>query len=211
MAVIRRAASPLLVLCLFTATAPLLCQDEERPYFALNSGRTFAPGEKPSITLTTTNVPELEFRVYRINDPFKFFENLEDPHMFGGQAQRPPRERTLIERFHTWKQALRNEIRFGVRDQFTDKAWKDVHNWRSHPTDIRTHGPTTFATTPVLNSQQLVAKWQTHVDASEAWHTETIPVEVTSEGVYLVEATRDDLRAFTIVMVSEIGIISKST
>ena len=210
MAVVRRAASPLLAFCLLTATAPLLCQEEERPYFALNSSRTFAPGEKPSITLTTTNVPDIAFRVYRINDPFKFFETLEDPHMFGGQAQRPPQEKTLIERFHTWKRTLRDDVRWGIRNQFTDKAWKEVHQWRAHPKENRTHGPTTFATTPVLNSQQLVATWQTHVSGAEAWHTATVPVEVTQPGVYLVEATRDDLRAFTILMVSEIGIISKT-
>jgi uncharacterized protein YfaS (alpha-2-macroglobulin family) len=206
----NRLSSPLLALCLLTATAPVLCQEEERPYFALNSSETFAPGQKPSITLTTSNLPDLAFRVYRINDPFKFFENLEDPHMFGGQAQRPPQEKTLIERFHTWKRNLRDDIRWGIRNQFTDDAWKDVHNWRSRPVDNRSHGPTTFATAPVLNPQQLVATWQTHIGATGTWHTETVPVEVTQPGVYLVEATRDELRAFTILMVSEIGIISKT-
>ena len=196
---------------MLTAAAPIMCQEEERPYFALNSSRTFAPGETPSIILTTTNVADVAFRVYRINDPFKFFESLEDPHMFGGQAQRPPQRQTFIERFHTWKVRLRNQIRWDVRDQFTDKAWKDVRDFRHSPPENRSHGVTTFATTPVLNSQQLVATWQTHIGKSEAWHTATIPVEVAKEGVYLVEATRDDLRAFTIVMVSQIGIISKTT
>ena len=133
LAVIRRAASPLLAVWLFAASAPLLCQDEQRPYFALGSSRTFAPGEKATITLTTTNVPDVAFRVYRINDPFKFFETLEDPHMFGGQAQRPPTETTLLEKFHTWKRSLRNDIRWGVRHQFSDTAWKDMHSWRSQP------------------------------------------------------------------------------
>ena len=190
--------------------APLLCQDEQRPYFALNSSRTFAPGEKPAITVTTNKVADLAFRVYKIRDPFKFFAELEDPHMFGGQARRPPHERTFIEQFHAWKQSLRNQVRWDIRHQFTDQAWKDVHQLRA-PKENRTHGPTTFATTPVLNSQQLVATWQTHVLSPEAWHTSTVPVEVTAEGIYLVEATRDDQRAYTIVMVSEIGIISKTT
>ena len=198
-----------MAVCLFAVTAPLLCQEEERPYFALNSSRTFAPGEQPQVNLTTTNVSDLAFRVYRIKDPFTFFGNLEDPHMFGGQAQRPPHEQTLIERFHAWKRSLRDDIRWGVRDQFTDKAWQDLHQWRG-ATHTRSHGPTTFATPAVLNSQQLVATWQTHVGASEAWHSTSIPVEVKEEGVYLVEATRDDLRAFTILMVSRIGIISKT-
>ncbi len=200
----------LVALCLLFASAPLLCQEEERPYFALNSSRTFAPGEKASITLTTSNVTDVAFRVYRINDPFKFFEKLEDPHMFGGQAQTPPHETTLIERFHTWKQTLRGDIRWGVRNQFTDNAWKDIHEWRHGGGENRTHGATTFATAPVINSQQLVATWNTHIGTTEAWHTATVPVEVVQQGVYLVEATRDDLRAFTIVMISEIGIISKT-
>ncbi len=198
-----------LALCVLM-TAPLLCQEEARPYFALNSSRTFAPGEKPSITVTTSSVPDLAFRVYKIRDPFKFFAELEDPHMFGGQGQRPAHEKTWIERFHAWKQTWRDKVRWGVRNQFTDNAWKDVHQWHA-PKDNRSHGPTTFATAPVLNAQQVVATWQTHFASPEAWHTSTIPVEVTQEGVYLVEATRDDQRAFTIVMVSEIGIISKTT
>ena len=208
---VRSLASALFALCLLTAAAPVLCQEEERPYFALNSSRTFAPGETPSIILTTTNVADVAFRVYRINDPFKFFESLEDPHMFGGQAQRPAQRETFIERFHAWKRRLRDDIRWGVRDQFTDRAWKDVRQWRHRPTESRSHGVTTFATAPMLNSQQVVATWQTHIGTAEAWHTATIPVEVTNEGVYLVEATRDDLRAFTIVIVSQIGIISKTT
>ena len=127
---------------------PLLCQEEQRPFFALNSTRTFSPREMPSISVSTSNVPDLAFRVYQISDPFKFFSELEDPHMFGGQAQRPPHEKTFIEQFHSWKQSWRDRVRWGVRDQFTDKAWKDVHSWRQ-PAENRTHGPTTFATTPV--------------------------------------------------------------
>src|ERR1051326_1816722 len=87
---LRCMVSPLVAISLGAGAAPLLCQEEQRPYFALNSGRTFGPGEKPVITLMTTNVSDLAFRVYRINDPFRFFESLEDPHVFGGQAQRPP-------------------------------------------------------------------------------------------------------------------------
>jgi uncharacterized protein YfaS (alpha-2-macroglobulin family) len=191
-------------------SAPLLCQEEERPYFALNSSRTYAPGERATVTLTTVNVPDIAFRVYRINDPVKFFQSLEDPHMFGGQAQRPPHEKTLIEKFHSWKRGLRDEIRWGVRDQFSAQAWTDIHSWRT-PKEQRSYGATTFATAPVLNSQQLVATWQTHIGSGGRWNTSTVPIEAKDEGVYLVEATRGDLRAFSVAMISQIGIISKVT
>src|SRR5262249_41313002 len=77
--------------------------DEGQPYFSLASNRTFGPNEKPVIQLWAQGVVSLQFRVYRVNDPVKFFESLGDEHRFGGRAQRPSRALTLIERFHRWK------------------------------------------------------------------------------------------------------------
>jgi len=69
----------------------LLCsvalgQQEKTGYFSLNSSRTYAPGQKVSIDMWAQNVDTLEFRVYRVNDPVKFFAQLGDAHQFGGRA-----------------------------------------------------------------------------------------------------------------------------
>ena len=40
--------------------------------FSLSTSRTFAPGESVKIQLFARNVPEMEFRVYRVNDAQKF-------------------------------------------------------------------------------------------------------------------------------------------
>lgn len=84
---------------LFAAAAAMLGQGESDPYFALASFNTFGSGGKPSISLSAWNVDALEFRVYRINDPVKFFQQLDDPHRFGTQTPQPPRERTMLENF----------------------------------------------------------------------------------------------------------------
>ncbi len=106
--------------------------------------------------------------------------------MFGGQAQRPAHEKTLIERFHSWKQSLRYDIRWRRQSQFTDPAWKDIHSLRAPHKRIAPMVRPLSPLRPVLNSQQLVATWQTHVSISRrGWHTATIPVEVKQEGVYL--------------------------
>ena len=52
--------------------------------------KTFAPGEQPKIHLYTHNVDALEFRVYHVNDPVKFIENLRELHSFGPRG-RPSR------------------------------------------------------------------------------------------------------------------------
>jgi hypothetical protein len=59
--------------------------------FNLCTSKSFAPGEQPKIHLYTHNVDALEFRVYRVNDPVKFMENLRELHSFGprGRASGP--------------------------------------------------------------------------------------------------------------------------
>ena len=58
--------------------------------FNISTNRTFSPDEKPTIHLYAHDVDELEFRVYRVNDPEKFLTNLPDLHSFGNAyPQRP--------------------------------------------------------------------------------------------------------------------------
>src|SRR5581483_5930778 len=44
----------------------------------------------------------------------------------------------------------------------------------------------------------------------QPWESETVKVPVSDKGVYLVEATNGSLRAYTIVVVTKIAIITKS-
>src|ERR1022692_4808298 len=99
------------LLLLMAAVAIGLSQSEDEPYFALSSSRTFGVNGKPSVSLTAWNVDSLAFRVYRINDPVKFFAQLENPHQFGGNVPRPPLDRTWLERLHLWKRGLHAQIR----------------------------------------------------------------------------------------------------
>src|SRR3954454_14037853 len=97
-----------LVLC---AAAPGLSQGEAEPYFSISSYRTFPSNSKTAIELSASNIDSLEFRIYRVNDPVKFFEQVEDPHQFGGSVPRPAHEPTVLERIHGWKRSLRANIR----------------------------------------------------------------------------------------------------
>ena len=63
-------------LLLFSATAQ--ANDAPRS-FSLSTTRTFAPGESVKIQLFARNVPELEFRVYRVNDRAEVLCGIERP------------------------------------------------------------------------------------------------------------------------------------
>ncbi|MGH9661694.1 MAG: MG2 domain-containing protein, partial [Bryobacteraceae bacterium] len=197
----------------FLAIAVLLgasAQDVRRPYFSVSSNRAFAPGEKPVVNLWTQNVDALEFRVYKINDPVAFFARLEDPHRFGARPPvRPQREITGIERFHDFKSAARRRIANAFRAQYTPASRETIRNWMARRSQAPA-GAKNFAALPLINSQQLVATWQQSIPKRERWEGQQVPVGVTGRGLYLVEAASAELRAFTIVAVSELSLVTKT-
>ena len=91
--------------------------------FNLSTSRSFAPTEKPTLHLYAQNVDELEFRIYRVQNPGKFLAGLPDLHSFDNGNPWGPKERiderTWLEKFHDWKHDLWFQLRRFFRGQFT--------------------------------------------------------------------------------------------
>lgn len=205
-------AGRLLLAALFLVLAVSVAgqEEEEQPYFSLSSNRTYAPGEKPVVELWAQNVDSLEFRVYRVKDPVLFFEKLEDLHEFGGRGPRLPRTLTLLERFHQFKRSLRNEVRDLFRAQFTAESRAQIRDWLAGRRREALPRPAAYARLPLLNPQQVVAVWRQNITRAHEWESQTVPVEVPGKGLYLVEATHGELRAYTIVLVTDLAVLTKS-
>jgi uncharacterized protein YfaS (alpha-2-macroglobulin family) len=201
-------------LALFGAAVAALSQSEDEPYFSLMSQRTFASHSKPNVQMSAWNVDALDFRVYRVKDPLEFFKQIEDPHQFGGRAPRPAHDLTPLERIHEWKRSLRASIRRGIRAQFTESV--SAHFESAPPAgNEKSAAPgasnaTQYAEAPLLNPSQLVLSFHQPVKSQSRWDRQTVPVPIAEKGVYLVEAVHHDLRAYTILIVSDIALITKS-
>jgi alpha-2-macroglobulin len=113
----------LLAVLLIASFSPQASRAQRAVSFNLSTNRTFSPDEKPSIHLYTHDVDELEFRVYRVNDPEKFLTGLADLHSFDNGASWGPKEqidqKTWLERFHDWKHHLWFLVRQFFRRQFS--------------------------------------------------------------------------------------------
>jgi len=205
---------PLIALLLFLPllVGPLCAQDANEPSsFSLTSQRTYMPGEKPEIAVNAHNVRQLEFRVYRVNNPVKFFSQMQELHNFGGQAPPLPRQaHTWLEKFHRWKHRIWAWIRDFIRAQFSPESRHQIRLWELGGEQPKGPKVESFAQVPVLNQQQVVSVWQWTVPAHEQWESLSIPVPVSDKGVYLVEATDGRLRAYTVVVITDIAIITKS-
>src|SRR5258708_6725887 len=183
-------------------------------YFSLTTSRTFLPGEKITVHLYTNGVQSLEFRLYRVNDPNAFFEKLDNVHGFGQMARTSPKEQidkpTLLERFHDWKQNIKRDVRDFFRSQFSTRSRAEIRETRGAARKAKLESATMFAQVPLLNSKQLVARWKQEVPQQYFTESQDVPVEKLDKGVYVVEATDGTLRAFTLVVVSELGLVTKT-
>jgi hypothetical protein len=200
------------LLLLLGLAAACLGQSESEPYFSLYTTRTFGTGGKASVQVSAWNVDSLEFRVYRIQDPVAFFKQLPEPHQFGGRVPRRQGERTLLERIHEWKHDLRRAIRLSLRGQFSESPSEHLglrEQEAPPPTSTSGHNETHYAETPLLNSQQLVLSFQQPVRSHSRWDRDTVNLGLKEKGFYLVEAVRGQLCAYTLVMVSDVVLISK--
>ncbi|MGB9465172.1 MAG: MG2 domain-containing protein [Candidatus Acidiferrum sp.] len=201
----------LLLACLFILIAPAGGQ-HPGAYFSLSTNKTYLPGEKIGLRVYANNVDALEFRVYKVKDPALFFERLDSPHDFGHVT---PKEQvdnlSFVERFHDWKHDVWVDIRDFFRYQFSKRSRSQIREERQAKAKAQA-GPTAdvFAQAPALNSSQLVARWKQEMPPRFYSETENVPVQNLSKGIYLIEATDGELRAYTIVIVSELGLVTKT-
>ena len=182
--------------------------------FSLSTSRTFAPGESVKIQLMARNVPELEFRVYKVGDAQKFFAGLKDLHSFGEQTTGPAEQidqRTWIERIHDFKAHLWWLVRHFFRSQFTDDARDQFREEQAKlGKRSRVVGATQFAQIPILNESQLVARWRLTMPPVIVSETQQLPIEGLAAGVYLIEATEGTYKAYTVAIVTSMAVVERT-
>ena len=183
-----------------------------RTAFSLSSSEVFTSKETPSFYLTFQHLTRLDFRVYRVRDPVTFFSGLRDPHELGSEERPVPTERSWIERLADWKRRQRNNIRSFFRDQvsYDYRAQRRASRDRTVIAQRVTLNTATFAQVPLLNPDQLVTAWRELLPDRRDAEMRRVPLDVKDPGVYVVEAVSGVLRAYTIVIVSDTGLLTKA-
>jgi alpha-2-macroglobulin len=186
---------------------------DTQPAFSVASSHVATTRERPMIDLLFRRVSSLDFRVYRVNDPLKFFAGLRDPHALGSEAPVVAQEQTTLERIARWKAAWRQHVLMFLRGQFSygyrlsrrETAAKGQIALRQ-PLEYRQ-----FAQVPLLNRSQLVASWRERLPRVRDTEARRIPLDLPGEGVYVVEAVSAPFKAYTVVVVSDLGLVTKSS
>jgi uncharacterized protein YfaS (alpha-2-macroglobulin family) len=190
-----------------------------KPFFSLTTNRTYSPNETARLWASYQNIEHLDFRVYRVKDPVKFFKQLDDPHQMGErekeEASRGYGSRiSPLERAHRLKVSIFSAIKDYVRSHLV-KEHREAFNQKFRKVTEPTRTPLNvadYARVPLLNPDQKVSDWREKLPALDnEYDSRAIPLGKREPGVYLIEAVNDTLRAYSIAIVTNLTMIEKTT
>lgn len=191
---------------------------ETKPYFSLSTSRTYGTAENPRMWVNYRGLDKLDFRVYRVNDPQRFFTQLTNPHQMGEQEQeelttRIERKPSLLERLRAVKSWAYSGLRSYLRAQLNTETRRTLnHTFRPETARRTPLNVADYARVPLLNPNQLVTTWREPLSAGDhLYDSRMIPLGKQEPGVYLVEAVAEDLRAYTVVVVTDLAMVEKSS
>ncbi len=200
------------------APPPGATDEGEQPVFSLTSSRTYATTDRARVWLNYKGIDQIDFRVYRIKDPARFFKQLDDPHQMGDKEKAEAmlyRTPTALETLRAVKDHLYNSFRDYVRAQVRYLTRKTVNQKiESAHADSgrRPLNVADYARVPLLNPDQMVSSWREKLPPLEQHDRRPIPLGEREPGVYLVEAVGGgDQRAYSIAIVTDMVMVNKTT
>jgi len=190
-----------------------------KPFFSLSTHRTYGTSDNARLWVDYQGVDHLDFRVYQVKDPRKFFTQLKNPHQMGEHEEQEvtsslPHRKSFLEKvrgFKRWayaglKSFVRGQLQRDSRQAFNQKFRNEAETVRT-PLNV-----SDYARVPLLNPEMLVSSWREPLPPLEnAYDQRMIPLGKRSPGVYLIEAVENDLRAYTVVVVTDLTMIDKTT
>ena len=190
-----------------------------RPRFSLSTNRTYGSKEKARVYVNYQGIDSLDFRVYQVKDPFKFFKQLQDSHQMGVDDRQQVTEITatidrkpsFLEKVRSYKRSVFYKVKNYFRSQLRREA-RTAFNDRYRSGEQITLDAAEYAGMPVLNSGQLRYSFrQILAPLDNFYDTRMVPLRQLDAGVYIVEAVKAELRAYTIAVITDLTMINKST
>jgi uncharacterized protein YfaS (alpha-2-macroglobulin family) len=187
-----------------------------RPYFSLSTNRTYGTIDRARVWINYQGVDHLDFRVYKVKDPVKFFKQLNDPHKMGerektevtaSHEQKP----SVIEKLHSFKVSVFGSIKDYFRRQLRRENRETLSQKFLGEGDRLPLNVADYARVPLLNPDQLIGSWRELLKPLDHdYDSRMVMLGKREPGVYLVEAVNGDLRAYTIAISTDLTMVNKT-
>jgi uncharacterized protein YfaS (alpha-2-macroglobulin family) len=192
-----------------------------KPRFSLSTSRTYGADEKARVYVGYQGVDSLDFRVYQVKDPFRFFRQLNSPHQLGEEdradvaevAATVERKPSFLEKLRSFKSSVYRGVKNYFRGQLRRES-RTAFNDKFRSGERLPLNEADYARVPLLNSDQVTIRgsWRQVLTATEnEYDTRMVPLNKVDPGVYLIEAINGGLRAYTVMVVTDLTMINKTT
>ena len=187
-----------------------------KPYFSLSTVRTYGTADRARVWINYVGIDQMDFRVYRLDDPVKFFRSLEDPHQMGDGEKTQiisglKKEPSALEKVRSFKVSIFKSIRDYFRNQLRRGTRESLNQKLNREGDRQPLNVADYARVPLLNPDQMVSSWREKLTPLDnVYDTRMVMLGKRDPGVYLVEAVNGDLRAYTIAIVTDLTMINKT-
>ncbi len=211
------AASPVAVAAVSPTVTPAL-----KPTFSLSTNRTYGTNDRAKIYVSYQNINALDFRVYKVKDPSKFFKQLNDPHRMGEDDalqndtinEVKETKPGALEKVHDFKTSIWGNIKNYFRKQLNYESRVEFNvkfRGLGGESDRLPLNVADFARVPLLNQDQLVTSFRQPLANIKKYDSKMILLDKHEPGVYLIEAVNEGLRAYTISIVTDVTMVKKNT
>jgi uncharacterized protein YfaS (alpha-2-macroglobulin family) len=181
--------------------------------FELSTDKIFAPGEPISVTVSAMDVPTLDIRLYRVDDPKSYFLGLEDVHSPAVETKRGVSAPS--EMVGAVKRKATRQLRDDYRSKLSDNIRNDMVSALGlpHAEEAASPPPESYELFPILKRFAFLKRWQENlvVTTSGEWQYHTLNMNIPDVGCYLVEAVYQDEVAYTMVVVTPMSFIVKNS
>ncbi len=117
---------------------------------------------------------------------------------------------SFLERVREFKSSIYVGFKRYIRSQLQHRS-RVAFNDRFRTGARQALGEADFVRVPLLNSGQLVSKWrEVLTPLANEYDSRNVPLDAQPAGVYLVEAVNGDLRAYTVAVVTDLTILTKT-
>jgi uncharacterized protein YfaS (alpha-2-macroglobulin family) len=187
-----------------------------KPYFSLSTNRTYGSIDRARVWINYQGIDYLDFRVYKVKKPFEFFKGLNDPHQMGERektevASDYGEKPNPLEKVRTFKVSILKSI----KDYFRRQLHREAREAFTQKFSSNAHLPLNeadYARVPLLNSDQLVDSFRQPLSPLDnAYDNRMVLLGKRDPGVYLVEAVNADMRAYSIAIVTDLTMITKTS
>ena len=193
---------------------PCLTARAEQPRFYLSTERVFTPSDTDvAVQLEARGLESVDFRLYRVPKPEKFFLQQDDLHRvetqtgpkraFSLDVAREALRLTMQKALQTGRGELTEEVRAAGRVAYPD----EVERLRKESETVAEP----LAAMPLLRDFELVDMWREELEGPGGWVYQRVAITARRPGVYLVEAVHGHEVGYTVVIISRLSLLTRQS